>query len=382
MDCIKTLARGSEGINQVKKGEEQDEEEMEEDAFIEMYKANRVMLHKTDDASAKRKARSDTRTRSEAGQNLKKVAAEGEETIEFKMEYFGINFPGIRLRSMFQNAVGKDYNLRLLDYKTRTPIILTEVGFVLLQPMLGYLECDEPLLLAALFCLEKFYFSGNPYHQSCHAANVAHCGVAILQMIDILPYTLELERVGFILAALGHDIGHPGRTNNFYVNTNSILAVAQNDIAVLEAAHSVITQNVLTACPEVNILGSLSRVEYIALRKILITLILSTDMSKHFELLSKARVRRVSPEFDSRMNEQDRQMVMQLAFKAADLGHATLDWTQHLDWSLRLSEEYYQQGEDEIALGVPVSPLCDRAEHRNYAKTQAGFIQFVVAVSA
>eukprot|EP01054_Gregarina_sp_Poly1_P001905 Gregarina_sp_Poly_1__1904@NODE_149_length_12634_cov_195_682741_g133_i0_p9_GENE_NODE_149_length_12634_cov_195_682741_g133_i0NODE_149_length_12634_cov_195_682741_g133_i0_p9_ORF_typecomplete_len158_score16_55PDEase_I/PF00233_19/5e21_NODE_149_length_12634_cov_195_682741_g133_i093149787 len=72
-------------------------------------------------------------------------------------------------------------------------------------------------------------------------------------------------------------------------------------------------------------------------------------------------------------------MVMGLAFKAADLGHATLDWSQHLDWSLRISEEYYQQGEDERNLGIPVSPLCDRADHRNYARTQSGFLQFVVA---
>eukprot|EP01054_Gregarina_sp_Poly1_P001913 Gregarina_sp_Poly_1__1912@NODE_149_length_12634_cov_195_682741_g133_i0_p12_GENE_NODE_149_length_12634_cov_195_682741_g133_i0NODE_149_length_12634_cov_195_682741_g133_i0_p12_ORF_typecomplete_len127_score18_18PDEase_I/PF00233_19/8_4e30_NODE_149_length_12634_cov_195_682741_g133_i088969276 len=126
-------------------------------------------------------------------------------------------------------------------------------------------------------------------------------------MIDIVNYTLELERIGFIIAALGHDVAHPGRTNNFFINANSILAVAQNDVAVLESAHSVITQNVITACPEVNIFGSLSKVEYMAVRKIMITLILSTDMSKHYELLSKARVRRVSPEFDSRTNEQDRQ---------------------------------------------------------------------------
>lgn len=34
---------------------------------------------------------------------------------------------------------------------------------------------------------------------------------------------------------------------------------------------------------------------------------------------------------------------MTLVFKAADLGHAALEWSQHLEWSLRLTEEYYQQ---------------------------------------
>lgn len=73
---------------------------------------------------------------------------------------------------------------------------------------------------------------------------------------------------------------------------------------------------------------------------------------------------------------------MSLAFKAADLGHACLDWSQHLEWAFRLCEEYYQQGDEEAKLSVPVSPLCDRNEHRNFARTQAGFIQFVVLVSS
>lgn len=386
LECVKTLAAGADSMMQVRRvaaSETRDDEELEEDAFIEMYRANRVMIQKADDPSAQRKARGGTRTRSQGTADgiTKKVTIKGQEQIQYKMNYFGLDFPGLHLLDVFQTSVGRDYGLRLLDYKTRTPIILVEVGFVLLQPLLNYLECDEPCLLAALYCLERFYFPGNPYHTSCHAANVAHCAVSILSMTDILNYALELEKIAFIMAALGHDIAHPGRTNNFFINTNSILAISQNDAAVLESAHSIITQNVLTACPETNIFGSLSKVEYMAIRKLLITMILSTDMSKHFELLSKARVRRVSPEFDSRTNEQDRQMVMGLAFKAADLGHATLDWSQHLDWSLRISEEYYQQGEDEKSLGIPMSPLCDRAEHHNYARTQAGFLQFVVAVS-
>lgn len=38
------------------------------------------------------------------------------------------------------------------------------------------------------------------------------------------------------------------------------------------------------------------------------------------------------------------------------------------------------QGEEELRLGYPMSPLCDRSKHGEYAKSQKGFIEFVVQV--
>lgn len=68
--------------------------------------------------------------------------------------------------------------------------------------------------------------------------------------------------------------------------------------------------------------------------------------------------------------------------KMGDLSHALVDWPQHMDWSLRVTKEFYLQGAEEKALGLPVSPLCDANAHGDFAKSQTGFIQFVVTVSA
>lgn len=42
----------------------------------------------------------------------------------------------------------------------------------------------------------------------------------------------EIEIIGLLIAALCHDMGHPGTDNNFEVNTFSKNALTYNDISV------------------------------------------------------------------------------------------------------------------------------------------------------
>jgi hypothetical protein len=47
--------------------------------------------------------------------------------------------------------------------------------------------------------------------------------------------------------------------------------------------------------------------------------------------------------------------------KAADLADNTVTLDHHIQWMERLAEEHAQQGDNERALGLPMSPMCDRA---------------------
>lgn len=114
------------------------------------------------------------------------------------------------------------------------------------------------------------------------------------------------------------------------------------------------------------------------MRQRMVELILSTDMGSHFDSISKFRVRRRSSEFDYFNDLEDFWLVLRMCIKAADLSHALVDWYQHVDWSLRVAEEFYQQGKHEANMFLPVSPLCDRGTHGDFAKSQKGFIEFVV----
>lgn len=64
--------------------------------------------------------------------------------------------------------------------------------------------------------------------------------------------------------------------------------------------------------------------------------------------------------------------------KLADLSHAAVGWKQHYEWSCRNTEEFYDQGDEELAMQLPQSPLCDRGKHAEFAKSQIGFLDFVV----
>jgi len=57
---------------------------------------------------------------------------------------------------------------------------------------------------------------------------------------------------------------------------------------------------------------------------------------------------------------KDAVSLLQVAMKCADLGHLALDWNLHVAWVQRLESEFFAQGDQEKALGLPVSFLMDR----------------------
>lgn len=50
--------------------------------------------------------------------------------------------------------------------------------------------------------------------------------------------TNVLDLLSIIIAALGHDIGHPGLTNTYHINGSTDMAITYNNISVLENFHA------------------------------------------------------------------------------------------------------------------------------------------------
>lgn len=96
---------------------------------------------------------------------------------------------------------------------------------------------DPSKLAEFLWHMEKQYWADNPYHNSLHAADVVQ-GIHMLMQGQRGDYFNEIEGIGAILAAIGHDVDHPGVTNTFRVAMRDQASLIYNDISVNENVHA------------------------------------------------------------------------------------------------------------------------------------------------
>lgn len=71
------------------------------------------------------------------------------------------------------------------------------------------------------------------------------------------------------------------------MNTRQRLALLYNDHSVLENHHVALAFQLTLAQPGVNIFARIPQSEFTAMRRAIIDMVLATDMSKHFEYLTK-----------------------------------------------------------------------------------------------
>jgi 3',5'-cyclic-nucleotide phosphodiesterase len=88
------------------------------------------------------------------------------------------------------------------------------------------------------------------------------------------------EALTLLVAAIGHDVGHPGVNNMFLVKLNAPLAQLYNDQSVLEAFHCAAYSQILRRHWPVAFQDK-------ALRKLMISTILATDMGVHSDYMSQ-----------------------------------------------------------------------------------------------
>ncbi|XP_004613635.2 cGMP-inhibited 3',5'-cyclic phosphodiesterase 3B isoform X1 [Sorex araneus] len=188
-----------------------------------------------------------------------------------------------------------------------------------------------------------------------------------------------LELMALYVAAAMHDYDHPGRTNAFLVATNAPQAVLYNDRSVLENHHAASAWNLYLSRPEYNFLLNLDHVEFKRFRFLVIEAILATDLKKHFDFLAEfnAKANDVNSNGIEWNNENDRLLVCQVCIKLADINGPAKIRDLHLKWTEGIVNEFYEQGDEEANLGLPISPFMDRSSPQ-LAKLQESFITHIV----
>ncbi|XP_017350073.1 cGMP-inhibited 3',5'-cyclic phosphodiesterase 3A isoform X1 [Ictalurus punctatus] len=188
-----------------------------------------------------------------------------------------------------------------------------------------------------------------------------------------------LELMALYVAAAMHDYDHPGRTNAFLVATSAPQAVLYNDRSVLENHHAASAWNLFMSQPEYNFLASLDHVDFKRFRFLVIEAILATDLKKHFDFLAEfnAKVGHEGCSGIDWSNENDRLLVCQMCIKLADVNGPLKHKDLHLQWTEGIVNEFYEQGDEEASLDLPISPFMDRSAPQ-LAKLQESFITHIV----
>ena len=240
----------------------------------------------------------------------------------------------------------------------------------------------DPFLVA----ISNQYLHTTLYHNSMHGADVTQsvCLYFLNSNAEEVCQSLVLDLLGILIAALGHDLGHPGYTNPFHINSSSELALTYNDYSCLENFHASSLFKTIRN-PKYDIFEKLQVPDYKTIRRRMIGDILATDMANHGKIMTvikskisinmaenKSKFELLSGNDKTKFEEQ--QSLFDFLIHAADLAHNTKLFSISLKWVELLSEEFWLQGDKEKSMNLPVSFLCDRDSY-DIPKSQIGFIK-------
>ncbi|KAG8458813.1 hypothetical protein KFE25_005240 [Diacronema lutheri] len=270
-----------------------------------------------------------------------------------------------------------------------------------------------------------------PYHNFQHVCDVTQAVFIFVQAPTAIAHLPPIHRFAVLLAALMHDLDHPGFTNLFLKHSGSELTQKYGPDGTLEKHHAALALAMLDA-PETDVLVHCTPAERAEVRRLLEKCVLATDMSrhktiiddvaklmpKHFEAaVQHTRVERMTslqplrarlpaapvhnargakgagglPErtshddeararhlFDRRRESIDRlvksgqtEAILLLFIKAADLSNVSRPAHANERWVSKIYAEFHRQGRAEAERAFPPSP--GMAESDSVAKGQIFF---------
>ncbi|XP_028909334.1 cAMP-specific 3',5'-cyclic phosphodiesterase 4A [Ornithorhynchus anatinus] len=249
------------------------------------------------------------------------------------------------------------------------------------RELLKTFKIPADTLITYILKLEDHYHADVAYHNSLHAADVMQSTHVLLAMPALDAVFTDLEILAALYAAAIHDVDHPGVSNQFLIKTNSELALMYNDESVLENHHLAVGFRLLQG-DNCDIFQNLSKWQRQTLHRMVIDMVLATDMSKHMCLLAELKTLVETKKVgNSGMllldNYTDRVQVLQNLVHCADLSNPTKPLPLYRQWTERIMAEFFRQGDQERERGLEISPMCDK-HTACIEKSQVGFIDYIV----
>ncbi|GMH49544.1 hypothetical protein TL16_g00545 [Triparma laevis f. inornata] len=282
-----------------------------------------------------------------------------------------------------------DFNFdvwQLVSLTNNSPLLVTGMELFKRWELDERLNIKDELIARFFSSLEQGY-KKNPYHNSVHGADVMYTVNSFIHASKTMKEELDApDLFAALIAAAAHDYKHDGVNNAFHVNTSSDLALRYNDISVLESMHSA---ELFIMCKDEgkDIFSVLDSGQKKEARKIITTAILGTDMTKHFNHIADFESRlaaekaiAANPEAAAQSGTEQRLekgIMIEMALHCADISNPVKDISVYKKWVIVVMTEFYEQGDKERELGMPISPMFDR-DNSSVTKTQCGFIEFII----
>jgi len=255
---------------------------------------------------------------------------------------------------------------------------LTVGGMHLMQRMgvLDRIPIPKDKLATYLQEVEKGYVRANPFHNATHASDVMFTTHYFMQAPLLRDMTGSLDKFAAVLAAAVHDYAHPGLSNPFLIATREDKAVLYNDQSVLEMFHIAGSFRVMLTTPGCDITEGLTREQFRQFRETMVSMILATDLKTHFEHLGRLKTRVATDAYAS-VERKDVLLLLGQALHAADISNPTKPRALMMRWTERVMKEFWQQGDKEKSLRLPISAFMDRAQPQ-VPQCQIGFVNVLV----
>ena len=239
----------------------------------------------------------------------------------------------------------------------------------------------DPLVLMTFLTKvkDKYSYWKNPFHNFMHGFNVMHGTYMLLSSTPAGMYFSSHQILALLIASLCHDIDHRGRTNIFEVNKRSLIANTYHDKSVLEKHHAAVTFYIINE-ENSNIFSKLNNETYMAVRKLMISSILSTDMAKHLGIIEESKTRFMEMESKKMgLLENDIEKLAGLLTHCSDLFHPCKSYAVYEIWSILVCKEFTDQYYEEIDGNLPVTSFFkDLDKPQVYYSNEIGFLGYIV----
>jgi len=231
-------------------------------------------------------------------------------------------------------------------------------------------ELDEDIGRLKRFILAvRASMYDNPYHNWFHVFDVTQTLYVMATRTGLFGRLCPWKRLALLCAGLCHDLEHPGVTSLFLEKAGEHISSAFKD-GVLEKHHAIRTFEVMVD-REIGLLEGLSTKTYYDFRNAVSGCILATDFGCH-----KTFSTRLTEFLLPNSPPLPTQLEMELLIKCADISNVLKPFPIARRWALRVTDEFFLQGDVERNYKMEVTAMCDRNITAR-SGLQRGFYDFV-----